>query len=61
MKKLLALGISNILYMRGLLPEHAFGERMVGGNYCNGIISQADHRLYYIVVNHSYIALRWPM
>jgi len=31
MKKLLALGVSNILFWRGLLPEAAFGERMIGG------------------------------
>lgn len=33
MKKLLALGVSNILYWRQLLPEEAFGERMVGGKF----------------------------
>ncbi|XP_067949634.1 HORMA domain-containing protein 2-like [Watersipora subatra] len=32
MKKLLALGISNILFWRKLLPSTAFGERNVGGH-----------------------------
>jgi hypothetical protein len=30
-KKLVTVAMSTIMYMRGIFPEHCFGDRMVGG------------------------------
>lgn len=32
-KKLLAIAVSNIAYLRAIFPEHAFGDRSLEGNY----------------------------
>lgn len=31
-KKLLAISVSNITYLRAIFPEHAFGDRALEGN-----------------------------
>ena len=32
-KKLLAVAVSNITYLRAIFPEHAFGDKCLEGNY----------------------------
>jgi hypothetical protein len=33
-KKLLAVAISNITYLRAIFPERAYGDRCLGGKFC---------------------------
>ena len=34
MKKLLAVAVSNITYLRGIYPERAYGDRCLEGKHC---------------------------
>ena len=56
-KKLLAVAISNITYLRAIFPEKAYGDRCLGGkvkkNYC--LVILGDHSLMFILLVFDYI------